>query len=279
MVRALMHALLLALAVSAPAFDCPPEQRLKLDLKQWAAYLKAAKPGSPEQRAAVRALGFPDVPSGSDQIPEDECAKKPALKALHLTDSKLTGKGDRTVQARFEMCGPGPEHSFISQRIAVIVPLGDGSVCKLAGEDLSKDQAAIDAPCATKSSLPRTVRFVKLTNPLRNVLEVRDQRGSCTAKARGGETRMALYEAHGAALDRIFENKLWELADDGQTPPVEQTVWKLAYGKTLPKTIDVTRQTSCLNDPQHLCTADSAVEKYVYSPAPAAAYVRTGDMQ
>ena len=279
-----MRPLYLALAVSLPAaaFDCPPEQRLELDLGQWKASLQAAAPGSPEQRAAIRALQLADVPSGSDEIPEAGCAKKPVLAALDLSDSKLTAAGDRTVQARFELCGSDPHLRLFSLRIAVVVPLGNREVCRLGGEDLSKDQAAWDSPCMMKPApgkLPRAVRFVKVTSPTQNVLEVKDQRGSCKGAARDGSTQLSLYEAHGASLDRIFENKLWETSYDAQTPPTEETVWKLAYGKTLPKTIDVTRQTRCLADPKHLCTPSSQAQKYVYAPPPVSAYVRAGDLQ
>ena len=76
-----------------------------------------------------------------------------------------------------------------------------------------------------------------------------------------------------------FQNKLWEISYDAQTPPAEETVWKLAYGKTLPKTIDVTRETRCLSDPRHLCTPHAETQKYVYAPAPVSAYVRPEDMK
>lgn len=285
-----MRALILLLAISLPgrAFDCPPEQRIKLDLNRWKASLKAAAPGSPEQRGAIRALGFPDVPSGSDEIPAGPCALKPVLKSVDLLDSKLTPAGDKTVQARFEMCGsagargPDGDLRFTSIRIAVVVPLGNGELCKLRDDDLSKDQAAWDSPCMMKPApgrFPRTVTFVKLTSPAQNVLEIRDQAGTCKGSGREGSTRMALYEAHSASLDRIFQNKLWEISYDAQTPPAEETVWKLAYGKTLPKTIDVTRETRCLLDPRHLCTPHAETQKYVYAPPPVSAYVRAQDMQ
>lgn len=273
---------LLASSVPALAFDCPPDQRLKLDLRRWSASLRAAAPGSAEQRAALRALDFADVPSGSDEIPDAACARKPRLKGLDLFDSKLTTEGDRTVEARFEVCPADEATRFTSLRIAVVVPLGGGEVCKLRGEDLSRDQAAWDSPCMMKPAppkLPRTLRFVKLTSPTRNVLEVQDQNGSCRGPAREGSSRVTLYEAHQASLDRIFENKLWEISYDAQTPPTEETVWRLAYGKTLPKTIAVTRETRCLTDPQHLCAPATKTSAYVYAPPPVSAYVPAGELQ
>ncbi len=95
-----MRALLLTLAISLPAlaFDCPPDQRIKLDLERWKASLKAAAPGSPEQSAAIKSLRFAEVPSGSDEIPAAACASKPVLKGIDLFESKLTGAGDEDMQ-------------------------------------------------------------------------------------------------------------------------------------------------------------------------------------
>lgn len=270
-----MRALLLCmlcLALPAAAFDCPGDQRLSLDLAGWKKGLKAAAPGSSQQRDLLRAMGFAAVPSGSKDVPEAPCASRPALKALDDLDSKLTGEGDRTIQARFEMCSGAQR--FTSQRIAVVVPLEAGVVCKLDGDDLSRDQAASDVACAGRSAplaLPRNLSLVKLTSNTRNVLRVDDQNGDCKGAVKSGSTRLALYEAHGATLDRIFENKTWERT------PAEETVWKLAWGKTVPRTIAVTRRTRCAKG--SVCESGEATQRYAYAPPPVSAYVRDGEMQ
>lgn len=263
-----MRALLLAICLSVPAaaFDCPEGQRLQVDLRAWKASLKAAAPGSPGQRQALRALGLAEVPSGSGAIPGDACARKPSLDALDDLDSKLTGEGDRTLHARFSMCSGGQR--FLSQRIAVVVPLAGGGLCKLDGDDLSRDQLASDSACRRKRpEAPRTLRLARLTAPSRNVLQIEDQNGDCNGQ---GVLRLVLYEAHGAALERIFENKLWESAAG------EETSWKLVFGPTLPKTISVTRETRCRKGAK--CTPGSDSQRYLYS-AESAAYVRAGEMQ
>src|SRR5690348_1326563 len=98
---------MIALALLA-AFVCPPTQRVQVDLKEW------KKRGSPPETLGLKPAA---------------CEKK----IIDLFDANLTGEGDQVVQARFR-CG-----QTRSLRIAVLVPLADGGMCKLDGEDLSID--------------------------------------------------------------------------------------------------------------------------------------------
>jgi len=93
------------LLVLVGAFFCPPDQRLRVEPREWG------------RRAA---------PEGC------------AVAGVDVFDSNLTGEGDRLVQGRYR-CGEKR-----SLRIAVLVPLPDGAQCKLDGEDISTELSGGD---------------------------------------------------------------------------------------------------------------------------------------
>ena len=227
-----------ALALLA-AFACPEDQKLRLDLKEWKAALVAAKPGSDEQHYALAALRFRSVPG--DDAPEADCADKPVLEGVDVFEANLTGEKDKLVQARFRVCRGDKENETQALRIAAVVPLPDGQLCKLEGEDLSIDQRASDRPCENPGKLPRTLDFVELVRPGRRVVQTRDQSGSCGDPA--GNTsaiRTALFEAQGAALKKIFEAQLYDSTTQAQGRQLVART-KLSFGKAFPKQISVQR--------------------------------------
>src|SRR5438105_9291459 len=104
------------LALLIAAFTCPADQRLAIDLTRWK-----------KQGAPLSALGLGSVPP--------YCGK-PA--GVDIFEANLTGERDKLGQVRFR-CG-----GWIALRIAVLVPLPDGAMCKLDGEDLSVSEKACD---------------------------------------------------------------------------------------------------------------------------------------
>src|SRR5207245_2803200 len=106
---------------------------------------------------------------------------------VDLFESKLTGEDDRLVQARFTLC----DGSFVSQRIALLVPLGEGKACRLAGDELSVDQATRSLPCGQKR-LPRVLDFAD------GVLKVDDRTGFCNGREQSGDGKLTLYDVQGA---------------------------------------------------------------------------------
>jgi len=227
-----------ALALLA-AFACPEDQKLRLDLKEWKAALLAAKPGSDEQHFALAALRFQSVPG--DNAPDAECADKPVVEGVDLFSANLTGQDDKLVQARFRVCKGDKENETQALRIAVLVPLPDGRLCKLEGEDLSIDQRASDKPCENPGKLPRTLDFVELTQKGRKVVQTKDQSGSCGDPA--GSTsaiRAIFFEPQGAALKKIFETPLYDSTTQAQGRQLVAR-WKLSFGPTFPKEMSVQR--------------------------------------
>ena len=74
-----------------------------------------------------------------DNTPEADCADKPVLEGVDLFEANLTAQKDKLVQARFRVCKGDKANETQALRIAVVVPLADGQLCKLEGEDLSLD--------------------------------------------------------------------------------------------------------------------------------------------
>ncbi|HTO97868.1 MAG TPA: hypothetical protein VMK66_12545 [Myxococcales bacterium] len=230
--------MLAALALLA-AFACPEDQKLRLDLKDWKAALLAAGPGSDEQHLALAALRFQSVPG--DGGPEADCAGKPAVEGVDVFEANLTGQKDKLVQARFRMCKGDKENETQALRIAVLVPLGEGQLCKLEGEDLSLDRRASDRPCENPGKLPRTLDFVELTAKGRRVVQAKDPSGSCEDPA--GNTSSittAFFEAQGAALKKIFETPLYDSTTQAQGRQLVAR-WKLTFGNAFPREIRLQR--------------------------------------
>lgn len=249
--------MLLSLALLA-AFTCPEDQKLRLDLKEWKAAMLAATPGSDEQHYALAALRFQSVP-GND-APEADCADKPVLEGVDIFDANLTGMKDKLVQARFRVCKGDKENDTHALRIAAVVPLPGGQLCKLGGEDLSIDQRASDRPCENPGKLPRTLDFVELTKAGRRVVQTKDQSGSCADPA--GSTsaiRTVFFEAQGAALRKIFEAQLYDATTQAQGRQLVART-KLSFGKTFPKQISVQR---CVEG----ASACEDPDVYEYAPA------------
>jgi hypothetical protein len=230
--------MIFALALLA-AFTCPEDQQLRLDLKAWKAALLSAKPGSDDQHRSLAALRFLSVPG--DNAPEAECAETPVVEGVDIFEANLTGQKDKLVQARFRVCKGDKENETQALRIASLVPLPDGRVCKLEGEDLSVDRRASDRPCENPGKLPRTFDFLELTQQGRKVVQAKDQSGSCGDPS-GNTTsiKTAFYEAQGAALKKIFESPLYDSTTQAQGRQLVAR-WKLSYGPAVPKRISVQR--------------------------------------
>jgi hypothetical protein len=227
-----------ALALLA-AFACPEDQKLRVDLKAWKAALIAAPAGSDDQHRSLAALRFPSVPG--DDAPEADCAQTPVVEGVDIFEANLTGQKDKLVQVRFRVCKGDKENETQALRIASVVPLPDGQLCKLEGEDLSVDRRASDKPCENPGKLPRTLDFLELTQQGRKVVQVKDQGGSCADPAgRTSAVKTAFYEAQGAALKKIFESPLYDSTTQAQGRQLVAR-WKLTYGKELPRTISVQR--------------------------------------
>ena len=255
--------MLAALALLA-AFACPEDQKLRLDLKEWKAAMLAARPGSDEQHYALAALRFQSVPE--DDAPEADCADKPVLEGVDVFEANLTGEKDKLVQARFRLCKGDRRNETQALRIAALVPLPDGQLCKLEGEDLSIDQRASDRPCEKPGKLTRALDFVELIRPGRKLVQTRDQSGSCDDPA--GNTsaiRTAFFEAEGAALKKIFEAQLYDSTTQAQGRQLVART-KLSFGKAFPREISLQRWVE---------GASSCEEPDVYEYAKAAGkYVR-----
>jgi hypothetical protein len=229
---------LIALALAA-AFVCPEDQKLRLDLKEWKAAMLAAKPGTDEQHFALAALRFQSVPG--DDAPEADCADQPVLEGVDLFEAHLTGQDDKLVQARFRVCKGDKANETQALRVAVVLPIGGGQLCKLAGEDLSVDRRANDRPCENAGKLPRTLDFVELTQRGRKVVQTKDQSGSCDDPAGNTSSiKTAFFEAQGAALKKIFETPLYDSTTQAQGRQLVAR-WKLTLGTPLPKEIRVQR--------------------------------------
>ena len=219
----------------AAAFACPDDQVVGLQLKPWKAHLLTARPGSDEQHAGMAALRMKAVPEGPDG--EADCLQKPRVEGVDIFDSKLTGLGDKLLQVRFRLCKGTPDE-WQSLRLAVLVPLPEQQWCLLGGEELSADRAPQDLPCGEK--LPLTVALKEMVEKGRNVVEAHDQSGSCASGAGMTNARLALYEAQGPALKKIFESQLAESnGTAGGQVLVQRT--RLTLGKTFPKTIHLER--------------------------------------
>ena len=219
----------------AASFACPDDQVIGLDIKPWKADLLADVPGTDEQKREMRALRMKLVPDGNES--EDECYSTPKVEGVDVFDSNLTGQKDKLIQVRFRMCKGKPEE-WISQRIAVLVPLPDGKHCLLGGEDLSVDRAKKDMPCGQK--LPLTLSFKEMTEKGRNVVETRDFRGSCEKGQGMLNAQLYLYEARGTGLEKIFDTVLFESNATAGGQTLTQR-YKITYGPTVPKTIHVER--------------------------------------
>ena len=230
--------MMVALALLA-AFACPEDQKLRLDLKAWKAALLAAQPGSDDQHRSLAALRFQSVPG--DDAPEAECAERPVVEGIDIFEANLTGQKDKLVQARFRVCKGDKENETQALRIASLVPLPGGQLCKLEGEDLSVDRRANDKPCENPGKLPRTLDFVELTQPGRKVVQTRDHSGSCgDPSGNTSAIKAAFYEAQGAGLKKIFETQIYDSTTQAQGRQLVAR-WKLTYGPALPKSISVQR--------------------------------------
>jgi hypothetical protein len=230
---------MIAALLLAAAFACPEDQKLRLDLKEWKAAMLAAEPGSEEQLFSLAALRFQSVPG--DNAPDADCADGPVIEGVDIFDANLTGQNDKLVQARFRVCKGDKENETQALRIAVVVPLPGGQLCKLEGEDLSLDQRASDKPCENAGKLPRTLSLIELTRKGRRVVQTKDQSGSCDDPA--GNTsalKTAFFEAQGPAIKKIFETPVYDSTTQAQGRQMIAR-WKLTLGKTLPKEIAVQR--------------------------------------
>src|SRR3954471_7654263 len=228
---------MIAVLALVAAFTCPDDQKLKLDLKAWRAALLKAEPGSDEQKYGIRALRLQSIHGDA----EAECADKPVIEGIDVFEANLTGEKDKLVQIRARSCKGDKENETQSLRIADLVALPDGQLCKLEGEDLSVDQRASDRPCENPGKLPRTLDLVELTRPGRKVVQTRDQAGSCDDP--GGRTssvKTVIYEAQGWQLKKIFESPLYDSTTQAQGRQLVAS-WKLSFGKTVPKEISVQR--------------------------------------
>jgi len=90
----------------------------------------------------------------------------------------MTGQKDKLVQARFRVCKGDKANETQALRIAVVVPLADGQLCKLEGEDLSLESARVRRPCEIPAS-SRTLTLLEVTQQGRKVVQTKDQSGSC----------------------------------------------------------------------------------------------------
>jgi hypothetical protein len=247
-----------AALILAAAFACPDDQKLRLDLKEWKAAMMAAKPGSDEQHYALAALRFQSVPG--DNTPEAECGDKPVLEGVDLFEANLTGQKDKLVQARFRVCKGDKANETQALRIAVVVPLADGQLCKLEGEDLSLDQRASDRPCENPGKLPRTLALLEVTQQGRKVVQTKDQSGSCGDPAgNASAVKTAFFEAQGPGLKKIFETPTYDSTTQAQGRQLIAR-WKLSLGKTVPKEITVQR---CVEGASEC----EAPEVYIYARA------------
>jgi len=223
----------------ATAFACPQDQKLEVDLKAWKAAMLAARPGTDDQLYTLAALRLQSVPG--DNAPEAPCARKPVIEGIDIFEANLTGERDKLVQARFRVCKGDKENETQALRIAILVPLADGQLCKLDGEDLSLDQRASDKPCENAGKLPRTLDFVELTRKGRRVVQTTDQSGSCDDPAGNtGAVKTAFFEAQGAALKKIFEAQIYDSTTQAQGRQLVARA-KLTLGKAVPKEITVQR--------------------------------------
>jgi hypothetical protein len=194
-----------------------------------------------ERRAALRARGAPVPERSGDDTPEADCADKPVLEGVDVFDANLTGERDKLVQARFRVCKGDRANETQALRIAVVVPLAGGQLCKLEGEDLSLDRRASDKPCENAAKLPRTLDFLELTRKGRRVVQTNDQSGSCGDPAgNSSSVKAAWFEAQGAALKKIFETPLLDSTTQGQGRQLIAR-WKVSYGASFPKDIRVQR--------------------------------------
>ncbi len=228
---------MLAVLALLAAFTCPADQKLKLDLKAWRAALLKAEPGSDEQKYGIRALRLQSIHGDA----EAECADKPVIEGIDVFEANLTGEKDKVVQIRARSCKGDKENETQSLRIADVVPLPGGQLCKLEGEDLSLDQRASDRPCENPAKLPRTFDLVELTQPGRKAVQTKDQSGSCDDPA--GNTsaiKSAVYEAQGWQLKKIFETPLFDSTTQAQGRQLV-TRWKVSLGRDVPKEITVQR--------------------------------------
>ena len=230
--------MIFALALLA-AFACPEDQKLRVDLKAWKVALLKAPPGSDDQHRSLAALRFQSVPG--DDAPEAECAQTPVVEGVDIFEANLTGQKDKLVQARLRVCKGDKENETQALRIASLVPLPDGQLCKLEGEDLSIDRRASDKPCENAGKLPRTIDFLELTQPGRKVVQTKDQSGSCDDPAgKTSSIKTAFYEAQGAALKKIFETPLYDSTTQAQGRQLVAR-YKISFGTVVPKSISVER--------------------------------------
>ena len=116
----------------------------------------------------------------------------------------------------------GKPNERISLRIAVLVPLEKGELCKLDGEDLSIDQLASDRPCppAKAAKLPRTLDFAH------GRVQVSDQSGSCEAKGLDQQHQDGADDVQGWSLKKIFATPTWDSTTKAQGRQLIQR-WKV----------------------------------------------------
>jgi hypothetical protein len=229
---------MLALLLAAAA--CPPDQIISLDLKPWKAALLRDAPGSDEQHAEMAALRMKTVPQENDS--EADCSGKPVVEGVDIFEANLTGNRDKVIQVRFRMC-KGTAGEWQSLRVAALSPLGGNRFCLLDGEDLSVDRSVKNRSCENPGKLPMTLSFKEVTAKGRNVVETRDEQGSCgDPEEQMSNVMLALYEAQGFSLKKIFETVL---LDSHPTSSGAQYVQRatVTYQGGFPKSVHVERCT------------------------------------
>jgi hypothetical protein len=77
------------------------------------------------------------------------------LEGVDLFEANLTGQKDKLVQARFRVCKGDKANETQALRIAVLVPLADGQLCKLEGARISR---SISAPRTGLARTPASCR-------------------------------------------------------------------------------------------------------------------------
>ncbi len=217
---------MLALLIAA-ALTCPDDQVIGLDLPAWRAQLLKDAPGSHEQHAEMAALRMQTVPQGTDA--EDECIDHPRVEGVDVFEANLTGQHDKLVQVRLRLCKGTPQE-WQSLRIALLLPLGGTKWCLFGGDDLSVDQSARNKPCEGAAKLPRTLAFRDAGG--RRLIEARDQSGSCEPGEEMSAVTVALYQAQGLSLKKIFENPLLDARRTGSGAMLVEKC-EVAYGKEI----------------------------------------------
>ena len=247
---------MLALLLAAAA--CPADQVVSLDLKPWKASLLADLPGSDEQHAEMAALRMKTVPQ--DNPSEADCYDKPAVEGVDIFEASLTGARDKVVQVRFRMC-KGTAQEWQSLRIAVLSPLSGNQFCLLGGEGLSVDRSVRNRACEDPGKLPMTLSFKEVSAKGHKVIETRDEQGSCAdPRDRMSNVMLALYEAQGWSLRKIFETVLLDAHPTSSGARYLQRA-EVTYVASPPKQVHVER---CTGSARPCETEDYAYQKGRY---------------